>query len=159
MGFPDRNARTFPARCLERSATMSQDRSARTSPDRCRGKNARTFLVSSARMFPDSSARTFLGNSAAMFLTRSAPLFPVKNAGMFPASSASKCPGNSAPLLNLPMANNFAGLFYLKGSKLQYYAHIPQNLSLQREIIYFSNPQLYYLLTISIYLYSPSHWH
>merc|ERR1711922_65745 len=121
------------------------------SPDRCRGKNARTFLV--------SSARTFLGNSAAMFLTRSARLFPVKSAGMFPASSASKCPGNSAPLLNLPMANNFAGLFYLKGSKLQYYAHIPQNLSLQREIIHFSNPQLYYLLTISIYLYSPSHWH
>merc|ERR1711922_132283 len=121
------------------------------SPDRCRGKNARTFLV--------SSARTFLGNSAAMFLTRSAPLFPVKSAGMLPASSASKCPGNSAPLLNLPMANNFAGLFYLKGSKLQYYAHIPRNLPLQREIIYFSNPQLYYLLTISIYLYSPSHWH
>merc|ERR1711922_136071 len=51
------------------------------------------------------------------------------------------------------------GFFYLKGSKLQYYAHIPQNLSLQREIIHFSNPQLYYLLTISIYLYSPSHWH
>merc|ERR1712241_214321 len=137
----------------------SQDRSVRTSPDRCRGKNARTFQGSSVAMFPDNSARTFLGNSAAMFLTRSAPLFPVKSAGMFPASSASKCPGNSAPLLNLPMANNFAGLLNLKGSKLQYYAHIPQNLSLQREIIHFSNPQLYYLLTISIYLYSPSHWH
>merc|ERR1711922_53331 len=117
---------------LGSSATLFPDRNARTFPARCRGKNARTFLVSSARMFPGSSARTSQGSSVAMF----------------PASSASKCPGNSAPLLNLPMANNFAGLFYLKGSKLQYYAHIPQNLPLQREIIYFSNPQLYYLLTI-----------
>merc|ERR1712193_369731 len=89
---------------LPRSATMSQDR------------NARTFLVSSARMFPGSSARTSQGSSVAMF----------------PDNSARKCPGNSAPLLNLPMANNFAGLLNLKGSKLQYYAHIPQNLSLQR---------------------------
>merc|ERR1712049_15622 len=113
------------------SAGMFLPRSATMSQDR------------SARMFPDSSARTSQGSSVAMF----------------PDSSARTFPGNSAPLLNLPMANNFAGLFYLKGSKLQYYAHIPQNLSLQREIIHFSNPQLYYLLTISIYLYSPSHWH
>merc|ERR1711922_122905 len=127
------------------------------------GKNARTF--------PDSSAGMFLPRSATMSQDRSARTSPdrcrgknartclVSSARMFPGSSASKCPGNSAPLLNLPMANNFAGLFYLKGSKLQYYAHIPQNLPLQREIIYFSNPQLYYLLTISIYLYTPSHWH